>query len=104
MSEDVSFRHAVRERLEEMDGVDVRAHAVDAPRADVVVIDAETTSPTEDEQLAGGEPGLTIFVTREIDAEVRDRGRLVNAAAYVRKDDGLFAIIGLVIDLASCAS
>jgi hypothetical protein len=101
VTEDAVFHTAVRESLEVIEGVDVHAHAAVAPRADVVVVDAETTSAADDEGLAESGSGVTIVVAPEIDAAVRERGRRVNAAAYVRKDEGLVSIIGLVIELAS---
>jgi hypothetical protein len=48
---------------------------------------------------AGGDSGATIIVAPEIDADVREQGRRLDAVAYVRNDEGLSTVIGLVIEL-----
>ena len=101
VTEDAVFDRALRRSLEVADGVEVQAHAAVAPRADVVVVDTEAARAEDDELLVHDDRGVTIMVAPEIDAAVRERGRVLDASAYVRKDGELFAIIGLVIELAS---
>jgi hypothetical protein len=100
VTEEDGFASAIQRSLEPSAGFEVQAHT--AVGADVVVVDTEAAPASEDKQLVA-ELGLdiTIVVAPEIDEEVRERGRTLKASAYVRKDDSAFAIIGLVIELAS---
>jgi hypothetical protein len=99
VTEDATFRDALRQSLDVAE-VDVQAHAALAPRADVIVVDAEA-APVRHDEVHLEDDSVTIVVAPEIDAEVRERGRALNASAYVRKDDGLYTVMGLVIELAS---
>lgn len=101
VTEDATFRRAVQQSLEVAEGVDVQAHAAGALPPDVVVVDVEAAALSEREVRAMTDSGVTILVAPEIDASVRESGRVLDANAYVRKDDGLFKVIGLVIELAS---
>lgn len=47
----------------------------------------------------GDDSGATILVAPEIDDAVREQGRRLDAVAYVRNDEGLDKVIGLVIEL-----
>lgn len=101
VTEDGAFRDAVRQSVEVAGVVDVHAHAAVNLTADVLVVDAESTPAGESETLASSDSRVTIVVAPEIDADVRERGRRLNATAYVRKDDEPHKVIGLVIELAS---
>jgi hypothetical protein len=107
VTNDVRLRRTVRRSLEPAVGVDVQAHGTLAP-ADVFVVDAEApldeTGAFPNETGAfprGGDSGATIVVAPEIDAQVREQGRRLDAVAYVRNDEGLAKVIGLVVELAS---
>lgn len=102
MTEEAGFASALQRSLEPSAGVEVQAH--DAVRPDVVVVDTEAAPASEDELVAELGLDVMIVVAPEIDDEVRERGRTLKASAYVRKDDGVFAIIGLVIELASAVT
>ena len=93
VTDDVDLRRKVRRGLEPDAVLDVRAHGF-APSPDVIVLDA--ASDTED---GNGDSGATILVAPEIDAHVREQGRRLDAAAYVRNDEGLDTVIGLVVEL-----
>ena len=101
VTNDVLLRRAVRRSLESSVGVDVQAHVALAPRADVVVVDADPALDETRDLPRNADSGATIVVAPEIDAQVREQGRRLNAAAYVRKDEGLATVIGLVIELVS---
>jgi len=94
VTNDVDLQRAVRGGLEAAAGVDVRAHSL-APSPDVMVVDADMAPGLD----AGGDSGATIIVAPEIDADVREQGRRLDAVAYVRNDEGLSTVIGLVIEL-----
>ena len=93
VTNDVDLQRTVRRSLEPAAGVDVRAHATLAPSVEVVVVDAAAPD------LRVGDSGATILVAPEIDADVREQGRRMDAAAYVRSDEDLGKVIGLVIEL-----
>ena len=101
VTDDVMLRRAVRRSLEPAVGVDVHAHAALAPAADVVVVDAEAPLDKTRDLPMNADSGATIVVAPEIDARVREQGRRLDAVAYVRKDEGLDKVIGLVIELVS---
>lgn len=101
MTGDGTFHNALRRSLELAEGVEVQAHGAVAPPADVVVVDAEAPPADEGKFVKHGGAGLTIVVAPQIDEDVRERGRVLGAAAYIRKDEGLHKVIGLVIELAS---
>jgi len=92
VTNDVDLQRAVRRSLEPA-AVDVRAHSAFASSTDVVVVDAAAPD------LHVGDSGATILVAPEIDADVREQGRRLDAAAYVRNDEDLGKVIGLVIEL-----
>ena len=92
VTNDVNLHRTVRGSLDAAAGVDVRAHAL-APSPEVVVVDADAAPGLD------GDSGATIIVAPEIDAGVREQGRRLDAAAYVRNDEGLGTVIGLVIEL-----
>lgn len=102
VTEDAGFASALHRSLEPSAGVEVQAD--DAVRADVVVVDTEAPSASEDQLVDEFGLDVTIVVAPEIDDEARERGRTLKASAYVRKDDDAFAIIGLVIELASAVA
>ena len=79
----------------------MHAHAALAPAADVVVVDAEAPLDKTRDLPMNADSGATIVVAPEIDARVREQGRRLDAVAYVRKDEGLDKVIGLVIELVS---
>jgi hypothetical protein len=99
VTNDVMLRRAVRRGLEPAAGVDVQAHAALAPPADVVVVDAEAPLDETCDFPGNGDSGATIVVASEIDAQVREQGRRLDAVAYVRNDEGLGKVIGVVIEL-----
>jgi hypothetical protein len=101
MTNDVMLRRAVRRSLEPAAGVDLQAHTALAPPADVVVVDAEAALDEMRDFPRNGDSGATIVVAPEIDAAVREEGRRLDAAAYVRNDEGLGKVIGVVITLVS---
>ena len=93
VTNDVDLQRTVRRSLEPAAGLDVGAHGAFAPSTDVVVVDAAVPD------LRVGDSGATILVAPEIDADVREQGRRLDAAAYVRNDESLGKVIGLVIEL-----
>lgn len=93
VTNDADLQRTVRRSLEPAARLDVRAHAGFAPSTEVVVVDAAAPD------LHVGDSGATILVAPEIDADVREQGRRLDAAAYVRNDESLGKVIGLVIEL-----
>jgi hypothetical protein len=96
VTNDVKLQRAVRRGVEPCAGVDVRAHSAFAPPTNIVVIDAAAPEGHGD---FDDDSGATILVAPEIDAGVREQGRRLDAVAYVRNDEGLGNVIGLVIEL-----
>jgi hypothetical protein len=95
VSNDEKLQRTVRRSVKPA-RVDVRAHSAFAPWVNVVVVDAATFDSRGD---VDGDSGATILVAPEIDADVREQGRRIDADAYVRNDEGLGNVIGLVIEL-----
>ena len=93
VTNDVDLQRTVRRSLEPAAALDVRTHAAFAPSTEVVVVDATS------HDLPVGDSGATILVAPEINADVREQGRRLDAAAYVRNDESLGKVIGLVIEL-----
>jgi hypothetical protein len=93
VTNDVDLQRTVRRSLEPAAGLDVRAHTAFDPPTDVVVVDAAAPG------LPVGDSGATILVAPQIDADVREQGRRLDAVAYVRNDESLGKVIGLVIEL-----
>lgn len=100
VTNDVRLRRTVRRSLEPAVGVDVQAHGALAP-ADVVVVDAEAPLDEMGAFPRDGDSEATIVVAPEIDAQVREHGRRLDAVAYVRNDEGLAKVIGLVVEFVS---
>jgi hypothetical protein len=101
VTDDVMLHRAVRRSLRPAAGVDVHVHAALATPADVVVVDAEAAPHVKGDVAMYGDLGATIVVAPEFDANVREQGRRLGAAAYVRKDEGLGKVMGVVIELVS---
>jgi DNA-binding NarL/FixJ family response regulator len=101
VTNDVMLRRAVRRSLDLAVDVDVHAHSALAPPADVVVVDVDAPLDETRDLPRNADSGATIVVAPEIDARVREQGRRLDAVAYVRKDEGLAKVIGLVIELVS---
>jgi hypothetical protein len=103
VTNDVMLHRAVRRSLEPVAGFDLQAHAALAPSADVVVVDAEAAPHLKGAFPRSSDSGATIVIAPEIDAEVREQGRRLDAVAYVRNDEGMGKVIGVVIELVSLA-
>jgi hypothetical protein len=96
VTNDVGLQRAVRRGLESVAGVDVRAHSAFASPANILVVDA--AAPDAHGEF-DDDSGATILVAPEIDADVREQGRRLDVVAYVRNDEGLGNVIGLVVEL-----